>query len=97
MNAACRNISPYSGRLCGDEHMETWIIALLQHATTADLQGSQGGSHVIAPKNYNEQPTQPHFYVGVPSKKNFDSCGLSPYIIGYSILIHQAIIAVRSL
>ncbi|KAJ5603479.1 hypothetical protein N7537_006435 [Penicillium hordei] len=43
-------ISSYSGRLCGDEHMETWIIALLQHATTADLQGSQGGSHVIVPE-----------------------------------------------
>ena len=68
---SCGNISSYSGWLCGDEHMEPWIIALLQHATAADLQGSQGGSHVIVPKTYNEQPTQPHFYVGVPSKKNF--------------------------
>lgn len=48
---------PILGWLCGDEHMEPWIIALLPHATTADLQGSQGGSHVIVPKTYNEQPT----------------------------------------
>lgn len=57
--------------------METWIIALLQHTTTADLQGSQGGS-VIVPRNYNEQPTQPHFDVGVHTRKTLTRVGSRP-------------------
>lgn len=87
MNGACRNISSYPGQPCHDKHMETWIIALLQHATIVDLQDSQDGSHVIV---------LPHFAWGCIPRKTLTCVG-SPYIIGYSILIHQAIIAVRPL